>query len=140
MNRPGFAPAVLLDTCALIWLASRAPIAPDALEAILHAAGRDGVHVSPVSAWEIGMLNRRTPFRPDPATWFSTFMAGPGLLPAPFTADIAIAASELPEPLHRDPADRLLIATARRLGLPLVTRDERILAYGRAGHVAVIPC
>ena len=140
MSRSSLAPGVLLDTCALIWLASRAPMAPAALEAILHAARQDGVHVSPVSAWEIGLLNRRTPFRPDPATWFSAFMAAPGLLPAPLTAEIAIAASYLPEPLHRDLADRLLITTARRLGLPLVTRDERILAYGQRGHVAVIPC
>jgi PIN domain nuclease of toxin-antitoxin system len=46
----------------------------------------------------------------------------------------------LPGELHADPADRLLIATARQLGVPLVTRDRRILDYAAQGHVDAIPC
>ena len=46
----------------------------------------------------------------------------------------------MPGTLHRDPADRLLIATARDLGAPLVTRDARILAYAAQGHLDAIPC
>jgi PIN domain nuclease of toxin-antitoxin system len=53
---------------------------------------------------------------------------------------IAIAASQLPEPLHGDPADRLLIATARALAMPIVTRDGKIIAYAEAGHLAAISC
>jgi PIN domain nuclease of toxin-antitoxin system len=44
----------------------------------------------------------------------------------------------LPGEIHRDPADRFLIATARHLGVPLMTIDERILAYGAAGHVQTV--
>jgi PIN domain nuclease of toxin-antitoxin system len=79
-------------------------------------------------------------FLPDPKTWFGRVLAGPGIKLAPFTPDIAIDASHLPGTLHGDPADRLIVATARHLGLPIVTRDARILAYARQGHVAAIRC
>jgi PIN domain nuclease of toxin-antitoxin system len=46
----------------------------------------------------------------------------------------------LPGPLHNDPADRLLITTARALDIPIVTRDRRILDYARAGAVAAVAC
>jgi PIN domain nuclease of toxin-antitoxin system len=136
---------LLLDTCAVIWLANGDPMAREARGAVLGAALAGGVLVSPVSAWEVGLLARpragaAVRFMPDPATWFARFMAGPGIVAAPFTWDIALAASNLPEPLHADPADRLLIATARSLNVPIVTRDERILSYGRAGRLAVIAC
>ncbi|HEY2177248.1 MAG TPA: type II toxin-antitoxin system VapC family toxin [Caulobacteraceae bacterium] len=139
------APAVLLDTCAVIWLANGDPLRDGALDKIMAAALADGVFVSPVSAWEIGMLarprgDRTVRFVPDPATWFARFMAGPGIRPAALTAEIAIAASALPEPLHGDPADRLLLATARGLAMPIVTRDSRILDYAAARHVSAIRC
>jgi PIN domain nuclease of toxin-antitoxin system len=138
---------VLLDTCAVIWLANGDPLAPRALAAIVAAGLGDGVYVSPVSAWEIGMLSRPRPgrepgpqFLPDPKTWFSRVMAGPGIRPAALTAEIAVDASYLPGELHGDPGDRLLIATARHLGMPIVTRDRRIVEYAEAGWVRVIAC
>ncbi len=136
---------VLLDTCALIWLANKAKFRNDALEAIFYAGQREGVFVSPVTAWEIGLVNQRKQptkphFLPDPKTWFNRFMEGPATRLAPLTPDIAIAASSLPEPLHNDPGDRLLIATARHLGFPIVTRDRKIEAYADQGHVGFILC
>jgi PIN domain nuclease of toxin-antitoxin system len=56
------------------------------------------------------------------------------------TPDIAIDSSFLPGNLHGDPGDRLIVATARHLEAPVVTRDRNIIAYARAGHVRVIPC
>ena len=67
-------------------------------------------------------------------------MSGPGIRPAPFTAEIAFDASLLPGQLHNDPADRLIISTARRLGAPVVTRDRRMIDYAHAGHLQVIAC
>jgi PIN domain nuclease of toxin-antitoxin system len=136
---------VLLDTCAMIWLANGDPLLDGADQAIMQAALADGVFVSPVSAWEIGMLSRpragrAIQFLPDPTTWFNRVMAAPAVRAAAFTGEIAIAASLLPEPLHGDPADRLLIATARHLRMPIVTRDAKIIAYGSSGHVSVISC
>lgn len=137
--------AVLLDTCAVIWLANGEPLAKGADAEIIQAGMAGGIFVSPISAWEIGLLSRPKlgrpfEFLPDPATWFARFMAGAAIKPAAFTADIAIAASRLPEPLHGDPADRLLIATARHLAMPIVTRDARIIEYAAAGHVSVVAC
>lgn len=143
----GATPGVLLDTCALIWLANGDAIADAARDAII-AAGIDGaIHVSPASAWEIGMLSRSRPgrdaplqFLPDPKTWFTRLMAGPGIRDAPITPDIVIDASYLPGEPHGDPGDRLIIATARHLGVPIVTRDRKIIAYAEAGFVNVVAC
>ena len=77
---------------------------------------------------------------PDPKTWFARFLAGPGIKETPITAAIAIDASYLPGGFHADPMDRMIVATARHLGVPVVTGDRKILAYTEAGHVNVIAC
>jgi PIN domain nuclease of toxin-antitoxin system len=120
-------------------------MAAPAVAAILHACRSAGAFVSPVSAWEVGFLSRgssagRFSFLPDPKTWFARLLAGPGIRSAAFTPAIAIDAAHLPGDLHRDPADRLLIATARHLCLPIVTRDSEILTYARQGHGRAIAC
>jgi len=136
--------AVLLDTCAMIYIANGEALRGDARDHIVAAGLADGVFVSPVSAWEIGLLSRpgsrSISFLPDPATWVRRFMARSVVKAADLSTDIAIAASHLPGSLHGDPADRLLIATARDRGIPLVTRDRRIIDYADAGHVCVIAC
>jgi PIN domain nuclease of toxin-antitoxin system len=138
---------VLLDTCAVIWLANGDPLASSATAAIIHAGLANGVFVSPVSAWEVGLLSKpragrslAAQFMPDPKTWFARVMAGPGIRQASLTPEIAIDASFLPGELHGDPGDRLIVTSARHLGVPIVTRDRRIIVYGRDGHVQVIPC
>lgn len=147
-KKPGPAPsAVLLDTCAVIWLANGDPIGPDALAAISHAALADGIFVSPASAWEVGLLSRvrsdkrpAVSFLPDPHSWFARFMGGPGIRQAPLLPEIAIASSHLPDPVHGDPADRFIIATARHHQIPIITRDGKIIEYAGQGHVNVIAC
>jgi PIN domain nuclease of toxin-antitoxin system len=136
---------VLLDTCALIWVAEGATMDPAAVNLILEAALGHGVFVSPVSAWEVGLLaskGRLTQLTTAEAAarWFGRFMARSGVHPAQLTQAIALDAAFLPDLDHRDPADRFLIATARQMALPIVTRDRKILAYAAAGHVPCIPC
>ena len=139
--------SVLLDTGALIWLANGETLPEPALAAIRHARVGGGVLVSTASAWEIGMLARPkatarpTPqFLPDPKTWFATLMGMQGMRETPITAAIAIDASLLPGDFHSDPMDRLIVATARYFGVPVLTRDRKILGYAEAGYVEVIPC
>ena len=137
--------AVLLDTNAVIRFASRAPMAKGAIAAIDAARAAGRLYVSPVSAWEIGLLSRPRRakplhFAPDPKTWFARFMAQSGVREAPCTADVAIDSSYLPGAPPNDPADRLLIATARHLNVRLVTRDREIIAYARAGYIRAMPC
>ena len=82
--------AVLLDTCAVIYLANGALMENGATDAIRCAALADGVFVSPVSAWEVGLLSRpgratTIRFLPDPKTWFARVLAAPAIREAPFT-------------------------------------------------------
>ncbi len=137
-------PGLLLDTCAIILVAENQPIDLLARQEITAASVVGGVLVSPVSAWEIGLLaaKRGFAFLPDPKAWFHSFMMSPGVRLAPLTPEIAIDSYFWPAspPVHSDPADRLLIATARALNLPIVTRDRRILGYAQAGLVGAIFC
>jgi PIN domain nuclease of toxin-antitoxin system len=139
--------AVLLDTCAAIWLANGEPLHDSAVAVIIDAGLADGILVSPISAWEVGLLSRSrrgrrvgVEFLPDPKTWFARLMSFPGIKPAPLSPAVAIDASYLPGELHGESGDRLMVATARDLGVPIVTRDRKIMAYARDGHVRVIPC
>jgi PIN domain nuclease of toxin-antitoxin system len=134
--------SVLLDTCAILYVANGDPLQPGAKRQVVLATRGDGVLVSPVSAWEIGLLAARKgiAFLPDPAMWFQTFLGRSGIRLTPLTPAMAIASSFLPPPIHGDPADRLLIATARALNVPIVTRDRLILAYATAGHVQAVSC
>ena len=133
--------ALLLDTCAIIFIAENQAIDPLARQEVTAAGGSGGVLVSPISAWEIGLLatKRGFAFFPDPKAWFQSFMLNPGVRLTPLTPEMAIDSSFLP-PLHADPADRLLIATARAMQVPIVTRDRQILAYAQAGVVMAIVC
>lgn len=141
-DEPG---GLLLDTCAVIWLAN-GQLPQPVVDAVMVAAISASTFISPVSAWEIGMLanprgNRPAlRFLPDPKAWFSKVMAAPGIRKAAMTPDIAVDASYLPGDLHGDSADRLLIATARHLRIPLVTRDTKIIEYAKQGFMQVVPC
>ncbi len=104
------------------------------------------LYFSPISAWEVGLLGRprregpRLRFDPDPADWFERFRDAPGVNEVRITTGIAMAAALLPVNVHGDPVDRLLIATSRSLGLPLMTSDRRIIDYGVQGLLDVIAC
>lgn len=79
-------------------------------------------------------------FFDGPDAWFARLLTLPGIRLVPLTPHAAIASSLLPGRLHGDPADRLLLATARETGATLVTRDRKILAYAQQGHVKALRC
>jgi PIN domain nuclease of toxin-antitoxin system len=60
------------------------------------------------------------------------------LTEVPMSVGMALAAYALPEPFYKDPADRVIVAVARLLKVPVVTIDRRILVYGAQGHVQVV--
>ena len=134
---------LLLDTHAVIWLFEDMPLAPKAMSAI-EAAYHDDTFllISPITAWEIGQLvsRNRISVSATPQRWFARVLATPGMQLAAMTPEILIAASFLPGTPPRDPADRVLLATARDLGATLVTRDRAILAYGESGQVSTLAC
>lgn len=136
---------LLIDTCALIWSAALANgDAAGALDEALAAARTKGapVCVSPITAWEIGMLSAkgRLPMPMTPKAWIDRVMALAGLEWAKMPADVLLASSFLPGDLHGDPADRIIVATAREYGMRLVTRDRKILDYAAKGHVMALEC
>ncbi|HEY0265987.1 MAG TPA: type II toxin-antitoxin system VapC family toxin [Rhizomicrobium sp.] len=134
---------LLLDTCAALWMAADAPMAVPARDAILQAAA-DGIaiQVSPVTAWEIGLMARKGRFRSSlsPQRWFERLSTLPGIAVCALDANILLASSFLPGEIHGDPADRMMAATAREHGFVLVTRDQALLDYAGRGHLAAIAC
>ena len=91
---------VLLDTCAVMFIAENQPIGAIARQEVAGASAGDGVLVSPVSAWEVGLLasKRGLVFLPTPIDWFNSFLANPGVRLTPLTPEIAIECSFLPPP------------------------------------------
>jgi len=130
--------AILLDTCAALWLANGSPLADGALEAL---EASDRIVVSPISAWELGQLTsrRRLSLSMDTILWWEALLEA-GVELAAMDAAILIASSTLPGAQIRDPVDRILVATARRQGFRIMTRDRPILTYAAAGHVQAIAC
>lgn len=133
--------ALLLDTHVWLWLMSReGNMKPSAIRAIAEAAYHGLVLVSAISAWEVAMLVAKGRIRlsKDCLSWVNEALRAPGLALIPLTPEIAVESSRLPGAFHGDPADRILVATARREGAILLTRDEKILAYGKAKHLSVM--
>ncbi|MEN3382070.1 MAG: hypothetical protein V7608_2114 [Hyphomicrobiales bacterium] len=133
---------LLLDTHAAIWLVRGDLIA--AASATMDEAARTGAatFVSPITAWEVGLLVSldRISLGIAPQRWFARLLGLPGMRLAELSPDILIASSFLPGKPPRDPADRIILATARDLGATLITRDRALLAYGEEGNVSVAAC
>ena len=136
-------PTLLLDTHAAIWIAEDQSLAAGAVDAIDAAYRADGtIFVSAITAWEIGLLvaRNRLGLSARPERWFQQLLTIPGVRLADLSPDILIASSFLPGEPPRDPADRILLATARELGATLITRDRLLLKYSEAGQVSAIEC
>ena len=133
---------LLLDTCAFIYLATGRAMRPEAVEAVATALDEDEVAASPVTAWELGKLVSRGRLRltDEPLQFFNGLIERPGFKLCELTPEILVKASFFPDSAHKDPMDQILIATARALGLTLVTDDRAILAYGAEGHVNTLAC
>jgi PIN domain nuclease of toxin-antitoxin system len=109
-------------------------------KAIADAAAAGNLLLSVISVWELGLLESkgRVELSTPCEQWVRDALAIPGLSVAPLTPEIALASSRLPEPFHGDPADRIIVATARALGARLVTRDSKIREYARKRHLSVL--
>jgi PIN domain nuclease of toxin-antitoxin system len=134
--------SILLDTCTLIFLSQKASMRSAAIEAMRTASDGGLTFISPISAWEVGMLTSggRLQLLLRPEKWFANLFEAPGVRLADMSPDVLIASSYLPGAPPRDPFDRIIIATARDLGATLITRDRALLDYGAQGHVSVVEC
>ncbi|MBV9281335.1 MAG: type II toxin-antitoxin system VapC family toxin [Chloroflexi bacterium] len=129
---------ILLDTHALIWwIDGGGRLSDRAVTAIERYAP---ALVSPISFWELAVLveRGRVSVDRDLARWCRDLLASGTAHVAPLTPSAAITAARLPG-FHGDPADRFIYATARELGVPLVSKDARMGEYARQrGDIEVI--
>lgn len=122
---------ILLDTHIWVWWVQRDSRLTPRLEGMLHAHEEDGLGVSVFSCWEVANLvrNGRLALPLPTKDWISTALAYPGVKLVSLTPDIVVEANELPGVFHKDPADRLIVATARVHDCPLLTVDAQIVGY-----------
>jgi PIN domain nuclease of toxin-antitoxin system len=130
---------IVLDTHVLVWLIEgNKRLGKKAKAAMDEATPAPGLFIPAISFWEIAMLvgKGRLALGQDIDQWIRRVLALPGVNLAPLEPVISIESVRLPGGgYHGDPADRLIIATARHHGATLMTVDSAILAYASAGHV-----
>ncbi|MBI4208081.1 MAG: type II toxin-antitoxin system VapC family toxin [Deltaproteobacteria bacterium] len=130
-------PPPLLDTHVLLWWYLDAPdLTPEMAQKIQSEELKEGLAVSIISLWEIAKLAEIGRIRPEFSLdeWFGELEEDPGIWMIPLSARIVIESSRLGPHFHKDPADQLIVATARCHGLRVLTVDERI---HRSGIVAL---
>ncbi len=123
---------IVLDTHTLVWWVADDPMLSKAAKAAIEKEQPDGnIIVSSISAWEISMLvaRGRLVLSMDVDSWLSTVAQVDAVRFLPLEVDVATKSVVLPGEFHNDPADRMIVATARKLAVPLVTKDEKIRAY-----------
>lgn len=135
---------LMLDTHVWLWLAFGTPgkIKSDTSAILAQASIASPLWVSVISVWEIALLESKGRLRLPMSveTWIAQALSRPEIrLLGLDNTRIAIDSCNLPGDFHPDPADRLLVATARNINARLVTHDQKILDYGQAGYVQVLP-
>ncbi|HUW98406.1 MAG TPA: type II toxin-antitoxin system VapC family toxin [Acidiferrobacter sp.] len=136
--------SLLLDTHVWLWLAFGTPekIQASTRKALKQASADEPLLISIISVWEVALLEaqQRLSLAMTVAAWIERALDRPDIrligLERPRTV---IDSCRLPGDFHPDPVDRLLVATARSENAVLVTHDKKILDYGSAGHVKVLP-
>ncbi len=133
---------IVLDTHVWLWLVGgeASQLASAAVEEIERVGRRGDVLISAITVWEVAMLaakGRITLSRPVD-DWVRLALQAPGARLLALDPEIAMESTRLPGSAHGDPADRILIASARVTGGRLATRDRQILEYAASGHVAVL--
>jgi PIN domain nuclease of toxin-antitoxin system len=123
---------ILLDTHVWLWLLHEpSQLSSQARALIDLEEPKNGLLVSAISVWEVavktslGKLSLPLPID----KWYGLAQTQSGIVIEPLNPLDAIASTQLPESFHKDPADRILVAIARRYKIPLVTCDAKILNY-----------
>jgi PIN domain nuclease of toxin-antitoxin system len=132
---------LLLDTHVLVWSVEDGPRLGSDTKAMLDKAAAHGrTAVSGITPWEIGLLvsKGRLELDCDVMEWVRKALSSASGRFIPLEPEIAVTSSNLPFEIHADPADRILVATARRLGAVLVTADGRLLELAAKGHFQAV--
>jgi PIN domain nuclease of toxin-antitoxin system len=141
MRRTSEPSLLLLDTHIWLWVVAGAPdLSAQVRNTIIEAAAAGTLRIAAISLWEVALLaaHGRIVLGKSIGLWLDEALADPGPALDPLTPQIAIESYALPDAFHRDPADRLIVATARVTNATLITRDRRILDYAARGHLTAI--
>jgi PIN domain nuclease of toxin-antitoxin system len=111
-----------------------------ALQAIRSAESEGNLRISVISIWELAMLEQRgrVALPMNVRTWVDQALSKPGIAVAQLSPEIMIESVHLPGEMHGDPADRMLVATARVQGATLLSKDEQLIRYSRLRHVKLV--
>ena len=122
---------ILLDTHIWVWWVDDNQQLADRSRHIIRDNVRSGLGVSIISCWEVAKLVEygRLELACAIEEWMEQAVAYPGMQLLELTPQIAIESTKLPGSFHRDPADQIIVATARLYDIPLLTADSRILQY-----------
>ena len=123
---------IVLDTHTWIWFISKPEVlSKRAKKAVSAAVEEKSVLISSISAWEVALLvkKKRLTLSLDVTDWIAKSEGLPFVQFIEISNSIAVKSVNLPQPLHPDPADRIIIATALSAGVPLVTKDKKLLNY-----------
>lgn len=122
---------IVLDTHSWIWWVHGDERLTQSQVEIIEANETNIIGVSVISCWEIAKLVEygRLELPCSVSEWFEQALNYPGIRLLQLTPEIAVESTHLPGGFHRDPADQIIVATARIHGCPLVTSDPKILAY-----------
>jgi PIN domain nuclease of toxin-antitoxin system len=133
---------ILLDTCVVFFSNDGGGLNDAAVKAIESAALENALYICPITAWEIGMVMSKGRQKSvlTPSQLLAKFNDDMNCQYSELSPETLIQSSYLPASPHGDPADRIIIASARALNLTLITRDRAILAYGAEGHVKTLAC
>lgn len=133
--------SIIIDTHVFLWLMEgSSELQPLEIELINKIVNNGQVIVASISIWEIAMLQKlgkitlSTPIK----DWVEQSLNQKGIVIVTFDAAILIESVFLPGNFHKDPADRMIVATSRIKKVPLLTRDQRILDYSKDGHLQVV--
>lgn len=133
--------ALLLDTHIWLWVASGDSTLSSGVRRQIEKASRSKLlFVSAISVWEIAMLHSKGRINLSQSTlnWINHALSQSEITLLPLSPEIAVESCELPDNFHGDPADRILIATARIENLYLVTRDKKLIEYSKSKYVRII--
>lgn len=110
----------------------------DAQYRIIRDNEDDLIGVSAISCWEIAKLSEygRLELPLELSEWFVAALAYPGVSLLGITPEVAVESTRLPGGFHRDPADQIIVATARIHECELVTSDEEIVEYPHVRTIA----
>lgn len=141
MSRTSELKPLLLDTHIWLWVVQGNNIlATGARNTISSAASSGSLRIAAMTMWEIAMLSSRNRITLDkPAgVWLDEAVTASGVAVEPLSVAVAAESCNLPSRFHADPADRMIVATARVTKALLMTRDRRILEYAARGHLSAI--